>query len=107
MSNSNKHGGVRDGAGRPKSEPTKMMRIPIGAELLVKHLISVYKNLDHDVINDVLERASRYPELEANAVLLQIGDLSHFTHGRRLRQHLMNTHGVIIELDEQQQDLQL
>ncbi|WP_335914960.1 hypothetical protein [Shewanella algae] len=36
-------GGVRPGAGRPKSEPTKIMRVPVGAEQLVKHLIGVYK----------------------------------------------------------------
>ncbi|MEL4274920.1 hypothetical protein AAEH77_00105 [Shewanella xiamenensis] len=36
-------GGARPGAGRPKGEPTKMMRIPLGAEDLVKSLLEVYK----------------------------------------------------------------
>jgi hypothetical protein len=37
------HGGTRQGAGRPKSEPTKMVRVPLGAEGLVKDLIKAYK----------------------------------------------------------------
>lgn len=97
---SNSRGGSRPGAGRPKSEETKLVRVPVGAESLVKHLISVYKNFDSDdisdVVADVLHRASRYPELESQAVLLQFADLN-FCHSRRLGQHLMNIHGVIVE----------
>lgn len=37
------HGGKRVGAGRPKSEPTKMVRVPVGAESIVKELIASYK----------------------------------------------------------------
>ncbi|XAG79184.1 hypothetical protein MRN14_11845 [bacterium 19NY03SH02] len=36
-------GGSRPGAGRPKGEPTKMMRVPLGAEDLVKSLIELHK----------------------------------------------------------------
>ncbi len=93
-------GGVRVGAGRPKSEQTKLVRVPVGAESLVKHLISVYKNYDSDdiswIVSDVLERAGRYPELESQAVLLQFADLN-FSHTRRLSQHLIGIHGVIVE----------
>lgn len=96
-----KHGGVRPGAGRPKSETTKMMRIPVGAELLVKHLISVYKNYDSDLIDEILHRAAYLPELESYAVLLQLGDHT-FMHNRKLRQHYMNRDGVVIEREERQ-----
>lgn len=98
-------GGVRPGAGRPKSEPTKMMRVPVGAEQLVKHLICVYKNLSEDDINDILRRASRFPELESEAVLLQLGDFAQFAHNRQLKQHLQNSHGVIVLRNEEQQSL--
>ncbi|QBF81281.1 hypothetical protein EXU30_00335 [Shewanella maritima] len=41
------HGGVRKGAGRPKgskvAEPTKGVRVPLGAEHAVKSLIKCYK----------------------------------------------------------------
>lgn len=94
-------GGVRKGAGRPKSENTKMMRIPVGAEQLVKHLISVYKNYNSDVIDDVLHRAAYLPELESYAVLLQLGD-HNFMHNRKLRQHYMNRDGVVVERVERQ-----
>ena len=36
-------GGKREGAGRPKSESTKMMRVPVGAESLVRDVIHSYK----------------------------------------------------------------
>lgn len=39
-----KRGGARPGAGRPKSEPTTMVRVPDGCLEAVRHLISVYKN---------------------------------------------------------------
>jgi hypothetical protein len=52
MSDSN-HGGSREGAGRPKSEQTKMMRVPLGAESLVRELIESYKrNADNVFIFD-------------------------------------------------------
>lgn len=42
------HGGSRKGAGRPKgtvtSEVTKLVRVPIGAESMVKFLIYLYKS---------------------------------------------------------------
>jgi hypothetical protein len=98
------HGGVRPGAGRPKSEDTKMMRIPLGAEPLVRHLISVYKKYHADAIADTLTRASSLPELESEAVLLQLGDYK-FMNGRKLRQHYMNRDGVIVERMEQQGEL--
>ena len=39
-----KRGGVRPGAGRPKSEPTTMVRVPDGCLESVRTLISTYKN---------------------------------------------------------------
>jgi hypothetical protein len=40
-------GGARKGAGRPKgsisAEPTKMVRVPVGCEDLVKAVIELYK----------------------------------------------------------------
>lgn len=101
---SNQHGGFREGAGRPRTEPTKMMRIPLGAEQIVRHLISVYKNYDSDVIDEILHRASLLPKLESEAVLLQLGDYN-FMNGRKLRQHYMNRDGVIVERMEQQGEL--
>ena len=97
-------GGVREGAGRPKSEQTKMMRIPLGAESLVKHLISVYKNYNPEDIEEILYRASRLPELESYAVLLQLADHS-FMHNRKLRQHYMNRDGVLVERMDRQSEL--
>lgn len=94
-------GGVRQGAGRPRSEETKMMRIPVGAEQLVKHLISVYKKYRPDEIENILDNASRLPELESDAVLLQLGDYTFFNR-RKLRQHYMNRDGAIIERQERQ-----
>ncbi|WP_139459406.1 hypothetical protein [Aeromonas veronii] len=38
-----KRGGARPGAGRPKSEPTTMVRVPDGCLEVVRHLISVYR----------------------------------------------------------------
>lgn len=98
------HGGVREGAGRHKSEQTKLMRVPLGAECLVKHLISVYKKYRHDEIQDILENASRLLELEGEAVLLQLGDHTFFNR-RKLRQHYMNRDGVLIERKERQIEL--
>lgn len=91
------HGGVRKGAGRPKSEPTKLMRAPVAAEPLVKHLIDVYKNYTQDDINDILDRAARFPELESFAVLLQLADHS-FIHTRRLLTHYRSRDGYVLEL---------
>ena len=98
------HGGAREGAGRHKSEQTKLMRVPLGAEGLVKHLISVYKKYTAEEINDVLYRASKLPELESDAVLLQLGD-PNFMHNRKLRQHYMNRDGVVVERMERQGEL--
>lgn len=39
-----KRGGARPGAGRPKSEPTTMVRVPDGCLEAVRHLISVYRD---------------------------------------------------------------
>lgn len=39
-------GGKREGAGRPKSEPTKMVRVPLGCLYDVKDLIARYKASD-------------------------------------------------------------
>lgn len=105
MSDSKKqHGGAREGAGRHKSEQTKLMRVPLGAEDLVKHLISVYKKYRPDEIQDILENASRLLELEGEAVLLQLGDHTFFNR-RKLRQHYMNRDGVLIERKERQIEL--
>jgi hypothetical protein len=38
-----KHGGVRAGAGRPKTEKTLMVRVPLGCVDDVKALIARYK----------------------------------------------------------------
>ncbi|MCF1438268.1 MAG: hypothetical protein LPD71_05835 [Shewanella sp.] len=95
------HGGKREGAGRPKSEPTKMMRVPVGCESLVKHLISVYRNYSSDEIQDVLRRGRMLPELESESVLLQLGDPT-FMHNRRIRAHYRNRDGYLVERDEQQ-----
>lgn len=45
-----KHGGAREGAGRPKTEKTMMVRVPLGCVDEVKALISRYKtkSLDDD-----------------------------------------------------------
>lgn len=42
-------GGVRLGAGRPKSEETKLVRVPVGAESLVREAIHAYKLHDDNV----------------------------------------------------------
>lgn len=39
LANKPTHGGKRKGAGGPKKEPTKVMRIPISKEQAVKDLI--------------------------------------------------------------------
>jgi hypothetical protein len=38
-----KHGGAREGAGRPKTEKTMMVRVPLGCVDDVKALIARYK----------------------------------------------------------------
>lgn len=43
------HGGAREGAGRPKKEQTKMMRVPLGAEFAVKGLLALYR--DHNLVS--------------------------------------------------------
>ena len=40
----NKHGGTRKGAGGPKKEPTKVIRVPIGTLLAVAKLVKEYLN---------------------------------------------------------------
>lgn len=94
-------GGVRPGAGRPRSENTKLMRVPVCAEVLVKHLINVYKKYRPDEIEDLLVNASYFSELESDAVLLQLGDNTFFNRCK-LRQHYMNRDGYIIERQESQ-----
>ena len=55
MSEQNKRGGARKGAGRPKSEPTYMVRVPEGCLDEVKRFISLYRDytanpdFSHDV----------------------------------------------------------
>ena len=39
-------GGVRQGAGRPKSEPTVMVRVPVGCLDEVRTLIKLYRGLN-------------------------------------------------------------
>ena len=56
---SEKRGGVRLGAGRPKSEPTKMVRVPLGAEPIVKSFLVEYKNLSADDVEFFNECSSR------------------------------------------------
>lgn len=41
-----KHGGARKGAGRPKSEPTVMVRVPEGCLDDVRALIECYRGLN-------------------------------------------------------------
>lgn len=41
-----KHGGARKGAGRPKSEPTVMVRVPEGCLDDVRTLIECYRGLN-------------------------------------------------------------
>ncbi|UML95631.1 hypothetical protein [Shewanella xiamenensis] len=43
MSEQNKRGGARKGAGRPKSEPTVMVRVPQGCLLDVRCIIEKYR----------------------------------------------------------------
>lgn len=97
-------GGVREGAGRPKSEQTKMMRIPLGAESLVSHLISVYKNNPENDFASLLRRANRFPGLESEALLLQIAD-HRFRLLTRLIAFLEEKHGKIALRDEEQLSL--
>lgn len=40
------HGGAREGAGRPKSEPTVMVRVPQGCLDDVRTLIECYRGLN-------------------------------------------------------------
>lgn len=46
MSEQNKRGGARKGAGRPKSEPTHMVRVPEGCLDEVRTLIKLYRGLN-------------------------------------------------------------
>lgn len=45
MSEQNKRGGARKGAGRPKSEPTVMVRVPEGCLAEVRALIERYRSI--------------------------------------------------------------
>lgn len=45
MSEQKKQGGARKGAGRPKSEPTVMVRVPAGCLDDVRSLISRYRSV--------------------------------------------------------------
>jgi len=45
MQNDSIRGGVRPGAGRPKSEPTQMVRVPLGCLDDVKALIARYRKV--------------------------------------------------------------
>lgn len=101
-------GGARKGAGRPKgsttSEPTKMMRIPIGAEQLVKHLINVYKNHPENDFGALLRRANRFPDLESEALLLQLAD-HRFRNFPRLVAFLKDAHPDLVLRDDEQLSL--
>lgn len=44
MSEQNKRGGARKGAGRPKSEPTVMVRVPQGCLFDVRCIIEKYRS---------------------------------------------------------------
>jgi hypothetical protein len=52
------HGGHRKGAGRPKgsttAEPTKMVRVPLGAEFAVKGLLSLYRQHNESSLSDLI-----------------------------------------------------
>jgi len=97
-------GGARKGAGRPKSEETKMMRVPIGAEHLVKHLIDVYKNRPENDFAALLRRANRFPGLESEALLLQLAD-HRFRLFPRLVSFLKETHPELVLRDDEQLSL--
>ena len=42
--NKNTHGGKRDGSGRPKSKPTKTIRVPIDLIDQIKQLVQTFLN---------------------------------------------------------------
>lgn len=97
-------GGVRQGAGRPKSEDTKMMRIPVNAEPLLKHLINVYKNHPENDFGALLRRANRFPDLESEALFLQLAD-HRFRNFPRLVAFLKEAHPDLVLRDDEQLSL--
>ncbi|MEZ9289127.1 hypothetical protein [Vibrio lentus] len=58
LKNDAKHGGVRQGAGRKKSAPTKQVRVPEDLAHVVAALVEVYKSGRWD--SDYRTRVSRY-----------------------------------------------
>ena len=98
------HGGVREGAGRHKSEQTKLIRVPLGAEDLVKHLISVYKNNPENDFASLLRRANRFSGFESEALLLQLSD-HRFRNFPRLVVFLKEAHPNLVLRDDEQLSL--
>lgn len=49
------HGGFRLGSGRPSAEPTKQVRVPLGAEQLVKDILKLYRSDDPKVVKLLLD----------------------------------------------------
>ena len=46
-------GGAREGAGRKKSEDTKMKRIPLGSESAVNAILQLYRSHNEASVNDL------------------------------------------------------
>lgn len=46
MSTNSNRGGAREGAGRPKGESTKLIRVPLGAVDDVRNVIDAYREKD-------------------------------------------------------------
>lgn len=94
--NTIKRGGKRANAGRPKSELTKMLRVPVGALDAIESFIRLYKNTQSDIDYVQLNIAIARTEW-----CLERGD---FTDTREIKKVILDIRKNADELDKTKSD---